>query len=87
MTEPLIRPLRTSSPTRTAQPIEDLYANASDDTGSQPDRESPPSTPRWVKVFGITAIVLLLLFAGLHLTGKAPSHMPSSGMEHGMQAP
>jgi len=40
-----------------------------------------------VNVFGITAIVLLLLFAGLHLTGKAPSHMPSSGMEHGMQAP
>ena len=59
-----------------------------DDTGPEPDRESPPSTPRWVKVFGITAIVLVLLFAGLHLTGNAPTHMPgSSGTEHGMQAP
>jgi len=41
-----------------------------------------------VKAFGIIAIVLVLLLAGLHLTGKAPTHMPpSSGMQHGMQAP
>jgi hypothetical protein len=41
-----------------------------------------------VKAFGIIAIVLLLLFAGLHLTGNAPTHMPgTSGAEHGMQAP
>jgi hypothetical protein len=54
----------------------------------EPDRESPPGTPRWVKVFGITAIVLVLLFAGLHLTGNVPTHMPgSSGAEQGMQAP
>ena len=26
-------------------------------------------TPRWVKVFGIIAIVLVLLFVILHLTG------------------
>ncbi len=52
------------------------------------DRESPPSTPRWVKIFGIIAIVLILALAGLHLTGNAPTHMPgSSGTEHGMQAP
>ena len=35
-----------------------------------PDRESPPSAPRWVKVFGIIAIFLLLLFIILHLTGN-----------------
>ncbi len=52
------------------------------------DRESPPSAPRWVKAFGIIAIVLILALAGLHLTGNAPTHMPSSsGTEHGMQAP
>jgi len=32
-------------------------------------RESPPSTPRWVKVFGIVTLILLLLFVILHLTG------------------
>ena len=79
MTKPLIRPVPTPPPTD---------PDASDDTGREPDRESPPSTPRWVKAVGIGAIVLLLVFAGLHLTGNAPTHgMPSSGMEHGIQAP
>jgi hypothetical protein len=32
--------------------------------------------PRWVKVFGIIGIVLILLFVILHLTGHAPSHGP-----------
>jgi hypothetical protein len=33
-------------------------------------RGSPPSMPRWVKMFGlITAIVLVVLFVILHLTG------------------
>ena len=64
------------------------YTDAGDDAGMEPDRESPPSTPRWVKAFGIIVIILILAFAGLHLTGNAPTHMPgSSGTEHGMQAP
>jgi hypothetical protein len=47
-----------------------------------------PSTPRWVRAFGITAIVLVLLFVGLHVTGNVPTHAPSSGsLDHGMQAP
>jgi hypothetical protein len=29
----------------------------------------PYSTPRWVKVFGITVIALLLLAVGLHVIG------------------
>jgi hypothetical protein len=29
-------------------------------------------TPRWVKVFGTIAIVVLVLFVVLHLTGDAP---------------
>ena len=38
-----------------------------------PHRDSAPGMPRWVKVFGIIAIVLILLFIILHLTGNAPS--------------
>lgn len=30
----------------------------------------PPPAPRWVKVFGIIAIVLVALFIILHLTGR-----------------
>ena len=45
------------------------YPNAGQDSGVGPGRESPPSTPRWVKVFGITALILVLLFGILHLSG------------------
>lgn len=45
------------------------YPDTGDDTGVGTDRGSPPSTPRWVKVFGIIVIVLVLLFVILHLTG------------------
>ena len=95
MSESLNQQTRTSSPARTVRPAEDVYTAAvlpypdgADATGPEPDRESPPSTPRWVKAFGIGVVVLVLLFAGLHLTGNVPSHMPGpSGPEHGMQAP
>lgn len=29
----------------------------------------PPPTPRWVKVFGVVALVLMALFVILHLAG------------------
>ncbi len=96
MTEPLSPHVRNSAQASTAPSAEDGHLaesvrcpGARDDTGLATDRESPPpTTPRWVKVFGITAVVLFLLFAGLHLTGNAPTHMPgSSSPEHGMQAP
>ncbi len=95
MTEPVSRPLGTASRASAARPAENLhvgdpvpYPDTSDDMRMVPDRESPPSAPRWVKAFGIIAIVLILAFAGLHLTGNAPTHMPgSSATEHGMQTP
>ena len=89
MTEPLSRPLQTSAPAEGLSGADPHpYPGAGDDTGPELDRESPPRTPRWVKAFGIIAIVLILLFAGLHLSGNVPTHMlPSSGIEHGMQAP
>jgi hypothetical protein len=43
------------------------YPNSSSDTGS---------TPRWVKVFGIIVIVLVLLFVVLKVTGLGGRHGP-----------
>ena len=38
------------------------------------DRDPNPGTPRWVYVFGIITLVLLLLFVILHLAGAGPHH-------------
>ncbi len=47
------------------------------DTRVSPDRKSPPSTPRWVKVSAIIFIVLVLLFVLQHLAGGVfMGHMP-----------
>lgn len=61
-----------------------------DDTSVEPDRGSPPSTPRWVKVFGIIALVLVLLFVILHLTGNnfgghGRHSLPTSVIEQGVK--
>jgi len=54
------------------------------DTGVGPDCGSSPSTPRWVKVFVIIALVLFLLLIIMHLTGHSlggpGSHMHLTGM-------
>jgi hypothetical protein len=39
------------------------------------DRRLSTGAPRWVKVFGIIAIVLVMLFVALHLSGHGMSHM------------
>ena len=56
------------------------------------DHESAPSMPRWVKMFGIVFIVLVLLLVILHLTGGGfKGHTPgghtppASVIEHGVQ--
>jgi hypothetical protein len=54
------------------------------DTGPGSDVRSSTATPRWVKVFGITVIVLLLLLIGLHLIGG--SFARHGGGEHGDRA-
>lgn len=46
-------------------------------------RGSPPNTPRWVKVFGLIALLLLLLVVILHLTGNSFG----GPMSHGIHLP
>jgi hypothetical protein len=100
MTDPRTALPRTSANATTVQPTQsvepvDLARDAADtgfaaarDSGRAAASDSPPGTPRWVKAFGIALVVLLLAFAGLHLTGHAPTHMPgASGAQHGMQSP
>jgi hypothetical protein len=38
-----------------------------------PATANPPSTPRWVKLLALVALVVILLFVALHLTGAAPT--------------
>ncbi len=85
MTKPLTDLPSTSPNGTTARPGEPMP----DPNGDlEPAQDAPPGTPRWVKAFGIVLVVLLLVVAGLHLTGNAPAHMPgASGPEHGLQAP
>lgn len=54
----------------------------SPDTDVRPTEDQPPSTPRWVKAFGIIGIVLVLLFVIMRLAGgnHGPGrHMPTGG--------
>lgn len=58
----------------------------------EPSAGTPPSTPRWVKISGIIAIVLVLLVVIMMLFGggkHGPArHIPSlSGTEQGVKQP
>ena len=50
------------------------------------NRPPNPGTPRWVKVFGIIAIVVVLLVVFMLLTGHGPGRHTLSG-DAGGQAP
>jgi len=45
-------------------------------THTKPDRGSPASTPRWVKVFGIIGVVVILLVVIILATGLGGVHGP-----------
>jgi hypothetical protein len=47
------------------------HADPGDDTHVRPRRGSAPGAPRWVKMFGIVAVLLVVLFIILHLTGHS----------------
>ena len=61
-----------------------LYPDATDDTGIGPAANRPPATPRWVKVFGIIALGLVLLLAIGVVTGRAG---PGGGHGPGRHTP
>ena len=46
-------------------------------TPKRPDPASPPPLPRWVKVFGVIFILLIVLVVAVHLAGiNFGGHMP-----------
>lgn len=47
----------------------------------EPDRGSPPPTPRWVIILGIIFVLLILLVIILHLMGFGFGSHGMSGME------
>ena len=68
--------------------------HAPDEDTHMADRPPYPGTPRWVKVSGIIALVLVLLFLGLHFAGGGPMRFMQHGpggqmpsMQHGVQRP
>jgi hypothetical protein len=74
-------------------PMTDLPPSpvAKRDSNVKPDHESTYSTPRWVKVFGIIALVVVLLLIILMLSGGEHGPWrhtpPSSAIEYGVQQP
>src|SRR3990170_1069743 len=74
-------------------PDPDSDLDAGDDIGVRPDRESTTGAPRWVKVFGIIGIVLVLLVVIMLFTGGGPGghgprrHTRSEGVPAGQTAP
>ena len=52
-------------------------------TPVKPDRGSPPSTPRWVKVFVIIALVLILLLVVMMFIGVGGPHGPGRHIPSG----
>ena len=69
----------------------DSKGETSDDTRGRPTADRPLSTPRWVKVFGIVAIVVVLIFVVIRFTGVGGEHGPGrhtpSGDVGGQEAP
>ena len=64
-------------------PYPDSNSDTGDDSRVRPDRGSPPSTPRWVKVFVIIALVLVLLVVIMMFTGVGGDHGPGRHIPSG----
>ena len=59
------------------------HARLSNDIERERDGESPPPTPRWVKAFGIAAIVLVVLLIVMIVSGHGGPHSPLRHLRHG----
>jgi hypothetical protein len=61
-----------------------LFPDTSDDTDSGYDRGSTTGAPRWVQVFGIIVVALILLFVILQLTRIGGHHGPGRHLHSGL---
>jgi hypothetical protein len=52
-------------------------------TNERPTGDQPPGTPRWVKVFGIVVLVLILLITIAFITGLGGEHGPGRHLPSG----
>ena len=59
------------------------YPDTGDEGGAGPDRSSTSGTPRWVKVLGIIALVLVLLGGIIVFTGVGGEHGPGRSTPSG----
>jgi hypothetical protein len=64
-------------------PYPDSNGDTGDDPGVRPGLGSTTGTPRWVKVFGIIALLMVLLIVILLLTGGPGGHGPGRHMSPG----
>ena len=66
-------------------PQHDPQSPAGETTSGVPNRDAPPATPRWVKIFGIVALVLIvivvlaMLLGGNHGPGRHGGALPTGG--------
>ncbi len=71
-------------------PYSATYRDAGDETGVGPGRGSSTGAPRWVKVLGIIAVVLVVLVGVVLLTGgggHGPGRHTPSGDAGGQPPP
>lgn len=59
------------------------HARLSNDIGRESHDESPPPAPRWVKAFGVAAIVLVVLLIVMVVSGHGGPHSPLRHLRHG----
>lgn len=55
-----------------------------DESRERPNNDQPPRMPRWVKLAGAIAIILVLLFVILKLTGIGGEHGPGRHLSGSM---
>jgi len=59
----------------------DLKTSVKRTERDSPARRVSAGVPRWVKLLGIIAIVLVLVFVLLHLSGHGMKHMHGTDMQ------
>ena len=59
------------------------HTRLSNDIGREANDESPPPAPRWVKAFGIAAILLVVLLIVVVVSGHGGPHSPLRHLRHG----